>query len=169
MVWIMVDRTAPALFMDPSTLRTGNGVLSCQSMSLCLLAKLELMIIPSAPLSTSACALISLPECFPMRDTRSMREGLLIFLMVPLGTGSESTVSNNTRLWTSNLDTRGVSIDSAAIEPFKNPQWDLQGCWELQSDSADLGRARLQSWSLFFLLSWQEGEERLLQYLWCGF
>jgi hypothetical protein len=86
-----------------------------------------LMIIPSAPLSTSARALISLPKCFPMRDTQSMREGLLIFLIVPLGTGLESMVSNNTRLRTSNLGTRGVSIDSAAIELFKNPQWDLQG------------------------------------------
>jgi hypothetical protein len=124
-------------------LRTGSGVLSCQSMSLCLLAKLELMIIPSAPLSTSARALISLPECFPMRDTQSVREGLLIFLIVPLGTGLESTVSNNTRLWTSSLDTRGVSIDSAAIEPSKNPQWDPQGHWGLRSDSVGLGRARL--------------------------
>jgi hypothetical protein len=78
-----VDRTAPALFVDPSTLQTGSGVLSCRSMSLCLLAKLELMIIPSAPLSTSVCALISLPECFPMRDTWSVREGLL---MSPVGT-----------------------------------------------------------------------------------
>jgi hypothetical protein len=95
--------------------------------SLCLLAKLELIIIPSAPLSTSAHALISLPECFPMRDTWSVREGLLIFLIVPLGTGSESTVFNSTRLWTSNSDMRGVSIDSVAIEPFKNPQWDQWG------------------------------------------
>jgi hypothetical protein len=138
-----VDRTAPALFMDLSTLRTGKGVLSCRSVSLCLLVKLELMIIPSAPLSTSARALISLPECFPIRDTQSMREGLLIFLIVPLGTGSESTVSNNTRLQTSNSDTGGVSIDSAAIEPFKNPQWDLQGHRGPQSDSAGLGRVKL--------------------------
>ena len=90
-------------------------------MSLCLLAKLELMIIPSVPLSTSARALISLPECFPIRDTWSVREGLLIFLIVPLDTGLESTASNSTRLQTSNLDMRGVFIDSAAIEPSKNP------------------------------------------------
>jgi hypothetical protein len=139
--------------MDPSTLQTGKGVLSCRSMSLCLLAKLELMIIPSAPLSMSVCALISLPKCFPMRDTQSVREGLLIFLIVPLGTGSESMVSNSTRLRTSNLDIRGVFINSAAIEPFKNPQWDQQGHRGLQSDNAGLGRARLRLQSLLFLLS----------------
>jgi hypothetical protein len=133
----------PALFVDPSILQTGRGVLSCQSMSLCLLAKLKLMIIPFAPLSTSACALISLPECFFMRDTWSVREGLLIFLIVPLDTGSECMVSNNTRLQTSNLDTRGVSIDSVAIELFKNPQWDLRGHWGPRSGNAGLSRARL--------------------------
>ena len=151
MVWIMVDRTAPALFVDLSILWTGSGVLSCQSVSLCLLAKLELIIIPSVPLSISVHALISLPECFPMRDTRSMREGLLIFLIVPLGTGSESTVSNNTRLQTSNSDTRGVSIDSAAIEPSKNPQWDLRGHRGPRNDNAGLGRARLQPQHLLLL------------------
>jgi hypothetical protein len=149
----VVDRTAPALFEDPSMLRTGSGVLSCQSVSLCLLAKLELMIIPSAPLSTSACALISLPECFPMRDTRSVREGLLIFLIVPLGTGSVSMVSNSTRLQTSNSDTRGVSIDSAAIELSKNPQWDPRGHQGLRSDSAGPGRVRLRPQHLLLLLS----------------
>jgi hypothetical protein len=94
----MVDRIASALFVDPSMLWTDKGVLSYQSVSLCLLAKLKLMIIPSAPLLTSAHALISLPKCFPMRDTQSVREELLIFLIVPLGIGLESTVSNNIRL-----------------------------------------------------------------------
>ena len=122
-----MNRIAPALFMDPSTLWTSKGVLSCQSVSLCLLAKLKLMIIPSVPLSTSAHILISLPECFPMRDTWSVREGLLIFLIVSLGTGLESMVSSNIRLRTSNLDARGVFIDSVAIELFKNPQWDQWG------------------------------------------
>jgi len=61
-----------------------------------LVAKLWPMIIPSAQLSKSAQALISLPECFPTRDTWRVIEGLLIFQIVPLGTGSELTVSNNT-------------------------------------------------------------------------
>ena len=120
-------------------------------MSLFLVAKLELIIIPSVPLSTSAHALISLPECFPMRDTWSVREGLLIFLIVSLGTGSESMVSNNTRLWTSNSDMRGVSIDSAAIELFKNPQWDQWGHQGPRNDSAGLGRAKLRPRRLLLL------------------
>jgi hypothetical protein len=74
------------------------------------------MIIPSAPLSTSARALISLPVCFPMRDTRSVIEGLLIFLIVPLGTGSEFTVSNSTTWRISNWGAWEVPIDSAAME-----------------------------------------------------
>jgi hypothetical protein len=109
-VWIVVERTAPDLLLDPSTFRTGSGVLSCRNVRPCFLAKLELMIIPSAPLSTSARALISLPECFPMRDTRSVIEGLLIFLIVPLGTGSESTVSNKVTLRISNWGSRGVPV-----------------------------------------------------------
>jgi hypothetical protein len=95
--------------------------------SLCLLAKVELMIIPFAPLSMSVHALISLPECFSIRDIQSIREGLLIFLIVPLSTGLKSTVFNNIRLWTSNSGLRGVFIDSVAIELVKNPQWDQQG------------------------------------------
>jgi hypothetical protein len=68
-----------------------------------------------------------------MRDTRSIIEGLLIFLIVPLGTGSESTVSNKVTLRISNWGSRGVPIDSAAIEPFKNP-WDQQGIGGRRSD-----------------------------------
>jgi hypothetical protein len=132
-IWIVVERTAPDLLLDLSTFRTGSGVLSCRKVRPCFVAKLELMIIPSAPLSTRVRALISLPECFPIRDTRSVIEGLLIFLIVPLGTGSESTVSNKVTLRISNWGSRGVPIDSAAIEPVKNP-WDQQGIGVRRSD-----------------------------------
>jgi hypothetical protein len=142
-VWIVVERTAPDLLLDPSTFRTGSGVLSCHRVRPCFVAKLELMIIPSAPLSTSARALISLPECFPTRDTRSVIEGLLIFLIVPLGTGSEFTVSNKVTLWISNWGSRGVSINSAAIEPSKNP-WDQQGTGVRRSDIRGCDRGLLR-------------------------
>jgi hypothetical protein len=121
-----VERTAPDLLLDPSTFHTGSGVLSCRKVRPCFVAKLELIIIPSALLSMSARTLISLPECFPTRDTRSVIKGLLIFLIVPLGTGSESMVSNKVTLRISNWGSRGVPIDSAAIKPFKN-LWDQQG------------------------------------------
>jgi hypothetical protein len=123
---MVVDSTAPDLLLDPSTFRTGSGFLSFLSMRLFFLAKLLFMIISSALLSTSACALISLPECFPMRDTRSVIEGLLIFLIVPLGTGSEFTVSNNTVRRISNWGAWGVPIDSAATELSKNPPLHLR-------------------------------------------
>ena len=116
-----MDSTAPDLLLDPSTFRTGSGFFSCLSVRACFLAKSWFMIIPSAPLSTSARALISLPECFPMRDTRSVIEGLLIFLIVPLGTGSEFTVSNNTTWRISNWGSWEVPIDSAATELSRNP------------------------------------------------
>ena len=96
-----MEETAPALLLEPSTFLTGRGFLSCHRVSSWRFAKLELMIIPSVPLSNSVRALISLPECFPTRDTQSIIEGLLIFRIVPLGTGSELTVSNNFTFWTS--------------------------------------------------------------------
>jgi hypothetical protein len=132
-VWIVVERTAPDLLLDPSMFHTGSGVLSCRKVRPCFMAKLEFIIMPSVPLSMSAHALISLPECFPTRDTRSVIEGLLIFLIVPLGTGSESTVSNKVTLQISNWGSRGVPIDSAAIEPFKN-LWDQRGTGVCRSD-----------------------------------
>ena len=92
----MTDLTAPALLFDPSTFRTGRCSLSVRSVNLCRVANSWPMIIPSAPLSTSVHMLISLPECFPIRDTLSVMDGLLIFHIVPHGIGSESTVSNNT-------------------------------------------------------------------------
>jgi hypothetical protein len=123
---MVVDSTAPDLLLDLSTFRTGSGFFSSLSVRLFFLAKSLFMIIPSVPLSTSAHALISLLECFPMRDTRSVIEGLLIFLIVPLGTGSEFTVSNNTVQRISNWETWGVPIDSAAVELFKNPPLHLR-------------------------------------------
>jgi hypothetical protein len=123
---MVVDSTAPDLLLDPSTFRTGSGFFSSLSMRLFFLAKSLFMIIPSALLSTSARALIFLPECFPMRDTWSVIEGLLIFLIVPRGTGSEFTVSNNTVRWISNWGTWEVPIDSAATELSKNPPLHLR-------------------------------------------
>ena len=76
------------------------------------------MIIPSTPLSISACVLISLPKCFSTRDTLSMIDGLLIFCIVPRGIGSESIVSSNTTLHIWGICV--VLIDSAAIEPSRN-------------------------------------------------
>src|SRR6267154_5885083 len=98
---MVVEETALALLLEPSTFWTGRGFLSCCRVSLWHFAKLELIIIPSAPLFNSVHALISLPECFPTRDTQSVIEGLLIFRIVPLGTGSELMVSNNFTFWTS--------------------------------------------------------------------
>jgi hypothetical protein len=42
-------------------------------------------------------------------------------------------VSNKVTLWISNWGSRGVSIDNAAIELFKNP-WDQQGTGVRRSD-----------------------------------
>jgi hypothetical protein len=52
------------------------------------------MIIPSAPLSRSALALISLPDVFPTSVTLSVIEGDHLFRIISLGTGSESRVSS---------------------------------------------------------------------------
>jgi hypothetical protein len=123
---MVVDSTAPDLLLDPSMFCTGSGFFSSLSVRLFFLAKSLFMIIPSAPLSTSMRALISLPECFPMRDTRSMIEGLLIFLTVPLGTGSEFMVSNNTVRRISNWGTWGVPINSVSTELAKNPPLHLR-------------------------------------------
>ena len=96
-----MKETAPALLLELSTFLIGRGFLSCRRVSSWHFVKLELMIIPSALLSNSARLLISLPECFPTRDTRSVIKGLLIFHIVSLGTGSELMVSNNFTFWTS--------------------------------------------------------------------
>jgi hypothetical protein len=123
---MVVDNTAPDLLLDLSTFCTGSGFFSFLSVRLFFLAKSLFMIIPSAPLSTSVRALISLPECLPMRDTQSVIEGLLIFLIVPLGTGSKFMVSSNTVRRISNWGTWGVPIDSTATELSKNPPLHLR-------------------------------------------
>ena len=104
-VWIVVDVTCPKRLFELSTFRTGSGVLRCHSLRPCLVANVKFMIIPSAPLSISAQALISEPVCCPIKETRRVIEGLLILRIVPLGTGFESTVSNRTRFWMHNWGT----------------------------------------------------------------
>ena len=57
------------------------------------------MMIPSAPLSRSALALISRPDLRPTRVTLSVIEGNHLFRIVSLGTGSESMVSSKLYLF----------------------------------------------------------------------
>ncbi len=52
------------------------------------------MMIPSAPLSIRALALISFPDLCPTRVTLKTMEGDHIFRIVSPGTGVESLVSN---------------------------------------------------------------------------
>ena len=80
------------------------------------------MIIPSAPLSRRAEALISRAEIIPTRDTLRVIEGERIFRMVPLGTGSESRVSKKVTFCTgSGSDRMRVLHDSAVVGPTRNP------------------------------------------------
>jgi len=142
-LWTVIDLTAPALLLDPSTFRTGRCSLSIRSVNLCRIANSWPMIIPSVPLSTSARALISLPECFPMRDTLSVIDGLLTFRIVPHGIGSESTVSSNTT-----LHIRGICevlIDSAAIELSRNPLLRRWRSRVFRSDTVGRGRCAIPS------------------------
>ena len=82
------------MFKEPSTFLTGNGVRRVRSVKAFLTAKSWLMIIPSAPLSRRARALICLPDCFPIKDTLIITERERILHIVPRGTGSESSVLN---------------------------------------------------------------------------
>ena len=100
-----MDVTCPEWLFDLSTFRTGSGVLSCRNVRPCLVVNVEFMIIPSAPLSISARALISEPVCCPIKETRKVIEGLLILRIVPLGIGFKSIVSNRTRFWMHNWGT----------------------------------------------------------------
>ena len=59
MVWMVVERIGPDLLGEPSTFLTGKGVFRVLRVSLCFRAKAVLIIIPSAPLSRRAEALIS--------------------------------------------------------------------------------------------------------------
>ena len=78
--------------------------------------------IPSAPLSSRARALISWPDFFPTSVTLSVIEGDLLFCIVSPGTGSESNVSSKEYLFTKlDLATCKVPTDSVAVERFKNP------------------------------------------------
>ena len=78
--------------------------------------------IPSAPLSSRARALISQPDFFPTRVTLSVIEGDLLFRIVSPSTGSESIVSSREYLFVKlDLATRKVPTDSAAVEHSKNP------------------------------------------------
>ena len=56
-----------------------------------------------------------------------MTKGDLIFRIVPLGTGSESTVSNRDISRTNNVSGFLVLQDSAAIGPTRNPDCRYQG------------------------------------------
>ena len=79
------------------------------------------MIIPSAPLSSRARALISRPDFFPTRVTLSVIDGDHLFRIVSPGTGSESTVSSKEYRFTRQLDILKVLSDSATVGHFKNP------------------------------------------------
>jgi hypothetical protein len=81
-----------------------------------------LIIIPSALLSSKADALISRAEDFPTRDMRIVIEGERIFRMVPLGTGSESSVSRKITCCTDGgSGTKRVLHDSVVVGPTGNP------------------------------------------------
>src|SRR5712672_903956 len=80
------------------------------------------MIIPSAPLSRRALALIVLPDCVPTRRTLRVTEGDCIFCMVPLGTGSESRVSRKvTRCMEGREEEEEVREDSVTAGLTRNP------------------------------------------------
>jgi hypothetical protein len=117
---MVVYRIGPALLEEPSTFLTGRGCFRVRRVKACWLAKAVLIIIPSAPLSSRADALISRAEVFPTRVTFSVMEGEHIFRMVPLGTGSESRVSRKVTFCTGS-DRDRVLHDSAIVGPTRNP------------------------------------------------
>jgi len=124
----VVKRIGPERLREPSTLQTFSGERRVRSVRLLFLAKEWFMIIPSAPLSRRARALIVLWDFCPTRKTLSVTEGDLIFRIVPLGTGSESIVSNKeiSRRDT-DLENNKVLHDSAAVGLFRNPDCRRQG------------------------------------------
>jgi hypothetical protein len=80
------------------------------------------MMIPSAPLSSRARALISQFDFFPTRVTLSVIEGDRIFCIVSPGTGSESMVSSKENRFTKlGVFSTVVLTDSATVGQFKNP------------------------------------------------
>jgi hypothetical protein len=99
------------------------GCSNILNVSRCFVAKAESTMIPSAPLSRSARALISLPDVFPTKVTLSVINGDHLFQIVSRGTGSESRVSSREYLFTiiDSLVVRVVLTDSAAVGRPKNP------------------------------------------------
>ena len=80
------------------------------------------MMIPSAPLSSRARALISWPVFFPTRVTLSVIEGDHLFRIVSPGTGSESNISSNGILSLKHdLAIPNIPTDNVAEGWFKNP------------------------------------------------
>src|SRR5712672_4400987 len=118
---MVVKRIGPEVFKVPSTFRTGSGVRRVRRVREWFLAKVESIIIPSAPLSRRALALIVLPDCFPMRRTLRVTEGDRIFCMVPLSTGSESRVSRKvTQCMKGREEEMGVWEDSVTTGLTRN-------------------------------------------------
>ena len=85
-------------------------------------AKSWSMMIPSAPLSNRAQALISRPNVFPTRVTLRVIEGDRLLRIVSPGTGSESMVSNREDLFMRNERIQTVLSDSATEGHIKNPE-----------------------------------------------
>ena len=84
---------SPPLFSDPSTFWAGSGLRRVRRVKRFCRAKVSWIIIPSAPLSTRVCALISFPLSFPTSLTLRAIDGDRIFLITSEDTGSESKVS----------------------------------------------------------------------------
>src|SRR5712672_2402446 len=119
---MVMKRIGPELFKVPSTFRTGSGVRRVRRVREWFLAKVESIIIPSAPLSRRVLALIVLPDCIPTRRTLRVTEGDHIFRMVPLGTGSESRVSRKvTRCMEGREEEERVREDSVTVGLTRNP------------------------------------------------
>jgi hypothetical protein len=124
---MVIKQMGPALLDEPSTFLTGNRCFKVRRVSLCFGTKVVLIIIPSAPLSRRAEALIFFWNRFLTRNTLSMTEGALIFHIVPLDTGLESKVSKRVMQWIgSKVGSTSVLYDSAAAGPTRNPDFHSQ-------------------------------------------
>src|SRR5712671_1599275 len=103
------------------------------------------MMSPSAPLSNSARALISLPLTLLTNLTLIAIDGDLIFRTTSGGTGSESSVSKTAKQFMKvERGKHMVPTDSAAVELLKNPgelTWVSGAC-------ACLHRTRCTGWIL---------------------
>ena len=134
--------TEPLSFNVPSMFLTGRGFTRVLRVNWFLVAKSWSMMIPSAPLSSRAHALISWPVFFPTRVTLSMIEGDHLFWMVSPCTGSESNVSSNGFLSVKHdLAIPNIPTDNMAEGWFKNPYelgrrlgeglWSEDGCLDI--------------------------------------